>query len=195
MSNGNGYIYVTNWENFQHYKTRNPPWIKLYTNLVSDDDYLDLSLADRCLLTGIWMLTAKHGQGRVQSDWKRLLKRLSIPFGTRSTNPLPRLVDAGFITISAIRGDSTALAPSLQSTERDKSTPSSPSRTKKTERARTSAGTPDISEDENGQPLTRAERQAEARRALEQIQAHTIKDIEDAAPSTTPSIADDDELI
>jgi hypothetical protein len=152
MSNGSGYIYVKDWERFQHYSKRNPPWIKLYTILITDDDFMDLAVEDRMLLIGIWLLTSKAGNGTLQADSKRLLRRLSIPFGPRSKDPLPRLVDAGFITIRASKADSILPAPLSQSTEKPPSTDPSRTSKRKTERARTSAGTPRRSsndEDEN----------------------------------------------
>lgn len=53
------WITVPNWHRFQHYgMARRPPWIKNYTALLHDDDYLDLTLASRGLLHGIWLAYA-----------------------------------------------------------------------------------------------------------------------------------------
>ena len=32
----NGYFSVRNWDEFQHYKDRDPTWIKLYNRLLDD---------------------------------------------------------------------------------------------------------------------------------------------------------------
>jgi hypothetical protein len=65
---GDGYIYVRHWEEFQHYKDRNPAWIKSYTALLRDDDYYELSFHDRGLLHGLWLLAASCGNGRVSAS-------------------------------------------------------------------------------------------------------------------------------
>ena len=33
-----GWIVIPNWEKFQHYTDRNPPWVKLYTELNRRDE-------------------------------------------------------------------------------------------------------------------------------------------------------------
>lgn len=52
---------MKNWEQFQHYKKRNPPWIKLYTHLLDDYEYGALSDASKLLALSILMLAAKTG--------------------------------------------------------------------------------------------------------------------------------------
>lgn len=54
---------VRNWERFQHYKSKEapPPWIKLYTDTLTNYDFLKLAEADRYKLIGVWMLAAKTG--------------------------------------------------------------------------------------------------------------------------------------
>ena len=60
------WITPANWDRFQHYgHYRRPPWIKNYTSLLHKDDYLDLPLAARGLLHGIWLAYAdRDGQLR-----------------------------------------------------------------------------------------------------------------------------------
>ena len=55
------YFRVRNWEQFQHYKKRNPPWIKLYTHLLDDYEYGSLTDASKLLALSILMLAAKTG--------------------------------------------------------------------------------------------------------------------------------------
>jgi hypothetical protein len=62
-----GWIVIPNWHRFQHYgMARRPPWIKNYTALLRDNDYLDLTLAERGLLHGIWLAYADH-RGQLRS--------------------------------------------------------------------------------------------------------------------------------
>ena len=54
-------IDIVNWGKFQHYKDRRPPWIKNHASLLSDDAYLDLPLAARGVLHGLWLMRAERG--------------------------------------------------------------------------------------------------------------------------------------
>ena len=99
------WITVPNWERFQHYKDRNPTWIKLYTELNSRVEWLSLTWQQRGVLVTIWAEFARaHGTIRV-SDVSRLCHQ---PLRTRH---LEALADAGFIEIAASRPASTAASP------------------------------------------------------------------------------------
>jgi hypothetical protein len=91
------WIIVPNWDKFQHYKDRYPPWIKLYTELNSRDDWLSLSDSSRGLLALIWIEFARSsGQQRYSK----------LPSNDRQKNrrrTLERLRDAGFIDLSATK--------------------------------------------------------------------------------------------
>jgi hypothetical protein len=102
---GRGYIYVVDWERFQHYKDRRPPWIKLYVDLLSNDEWLALEPADKVLLQTIWMLTALHGHGRVIAVLSQLQAAANLPLSNRYQG-LERLKDAGFIEVRASKGAS-----------------------------------------------------------------------------------------
>lgn len=97
-----GYVYIENWEKFQHpdaVRSNNMPWLKMYTDLLGNDDWLELTPADRTLLQGLWMLTGRYGLGRVRADSGWLNAQLKIRKGS-----LERLKDAGFISILASKG-------------------------------------------------------------------------------------------
>jgi len=175
MASGTGYLYVRNWDQFQHYKKRNPPWIKLYVDLLHDDDYLALDPADRCLLQTVWMLSARHGNGRVRADQRALMAASNLSHGQRSRN-LERLIQAGFLELRA----SKALAPRYHQSTEDSGVPPLSS-VQRQRRASTSASTQHLSSSENGaqphagddpedKPLTKAE----ARRALAAIKAKAL---------------------
>jgi hypothetical protein len=90
-----GWVIVPRWEEFQHYSDRDPTWIKVYTRLVHDDDYLELSPTARALLHGIWALYAlTNGQLRASSVQGALRMRATSQHWIS-------LSDAGFIAISA----------------------------------------------------------------------------------------------
>ena len=115
-----GYIYVRNWDRFQHYKNRRPAWIKLYLDLFNDDEYLSLTPSDRCLLQACWMVAAESGNGRARADQSTLRVRSKSPKGS-----LKRLSDAGFITIRASKALAEVLAPEVEQ-EQEIEPPKSP---------------------------------------------------------------------
>jgi hypothetical protein len=67
---------VKNWESFQHYAKRNPPWIKLHRAIL--DDYVFCSLPDlsKGHLMMLW-LYASQNNGQIPHDPKFLEKKLS----------------------------------------------------------------------------------------------------------------------
>jgi hypothetical protein len=100
-----GYIYIPNWDTFQHYKDRRPAWIKNYLDLLDNDAYLELSVFDRGVLHAIWMLVARVGQGRCSASAAYLQRQCRTPAGHMQRS-LERLNQAGFIEVR----DSRALA-------------------------------------------------------------------------------------
>lgn len=63
------YISVRNWDQFQHYKDRDPPWIRLYHRLLDDYEYTSLPDAAKAHLMGIFMLAART-ENRIPNDPK-----------------------------------------------------------------------------------------------------------------------------
>ena len=56
-----GHFSVVNFERFQHYKDRNPPWIKLYNELLDDYEFGRLQDASKMHLIAIWLLASRTG--------------------------------------------------------------------------------------------------------------------------------------
>jgi len=89
------WVVVRNWDKFQHYKDREPLWIKLYLELRDSDEWSGLSWAQRGLLVSIWMeFGASRGVLRASSLSQRCRQK------TRK-DTLDSLVSAGFIQLSA----------------------------------------------------------------------------------------------
>ena len=55
-----GWIVIPNWDKFQHYRTRQPTWIKVYLELTSKDEWLSLSMSTRGLLLTCWLEYARR---------------------------------------------------------------------------------------------------------------------------------------
>lgn len=83
---------VRNWERFQHYKNRNPPWIKLHYEILTSKDWVTLSDASRVLAVAC-MLLASRNNGIVPND-PEYIKRVAY------LNTLPdftELIDCKFL--------------------------------------------------------------------------------------------------
>ncbi|WP_353144784.1 hypothetical protein [Paracoccus sp. (in: a-proteobacteria)] len=111
---------VRNWEQFQHYKDRNPPWIKLHFALLASEDWVTLDDASK-LLAVVCMLIASRNQGLVPNN-PAYLKRVAYLDKLPKLKPL---IDSGFLQIpqadaSAMQAqDSAAQADARPETETD----------------------------------------------------------------------------
>src|SRR5689334_8844097 len=117
------YIVIERWGDFQHYRDRNPLWIKTYTRLLDDDAYLDLTSPQRALLHGLWLAYGKtHGKVPESTAW------LSRYLGMRVTKAMiERLIRAGFISTVASRALAERYHAACLEIEKEKETPKSPS--------------------------------------------------------------------
>lgn len=87
---------VKNWQKFQHYKKRNPPWIKLHVQTLNDRDFMKLSCASRGLLMQLWIL-ASENEGQILCDLEEIRFRLRDE--SIKDDDLQRLIDKGFLRI------------------------------------------------------------------------------------------------
>ncbi|MDP2618601.1 MAG: hypothetical protein Q8P46_00250 [Hyphomicrobiales bacterium] len=97
---------VKNFERFQHYKDRAPPWIKLYNELLDDYEFSRLPDASKWHLIAIWLL-ASRSDNKIPFDPTWVARRINAD----SEVNLDALREAGFIVV-----DQT-----LQSMEQDAS--------------------------------------------------------------------------
>ena len=86
---------VKNWEEFQHYKNRKPPWIKLYTSLLNDYKFLQMTDAERYQLIAIWLL-ASCTENRIPCDATYIRGQIR----SRKPVPIEKFVSLGFLTVS-----------------------------------------------------------------------------------------------
>lgn len=63
-----GYLRVRNWERFQHYKDRNPIWVKFYVELLDDMQIRALPLPTRFLLDQLLLLAARQNNAIVKNS-------------------------------------------------------------------------------------------------------------------------------
>ena len=86
------YLRVRNFERLQHYKDRDPPWIKLYYCLLDDYAFTRLTDASKWHLVGIFLLASRCGN-RIAADTKWVSKKI----GARTVVDLAALEAAGYL--------------------------------------------------------------------------------------------------
>ncbi len=86
------YLEVVNWDRFQHYKDRRPPWIKMHAELLDDYEFGCLQDASKLHQVLIWLL-ASQCDNRIPDDPRWVQRRLNL---TGKVN-LQALVDSGFM--------------------------------------------------------------------------------------------------
>lgn len=84
-----------NWEAHQHYRTRNPPWIKLHKRLLDDFEFQALPLASRALAPMLWLMASESKDGAFDADPKLIAFRLRANAKEVETALTP-LIDSGF---------------------------------------------------------------------------------------------------
>lgn len=93
---------VKNWESFQHYKDRNPPWIKLHNHLLDNYEFECLPDNTKCHLLCIWMLASRTNNEMVYDNaW---IKR---KIGANSNVDLKSLELLGFIEVQSKEHDAS----------------------------------------------------------------------------------------
>jgi biotin operon repressor len=97
-----------NWASFQHYKDRNPPWIKLHKGLLNDRAYTRLPLASKALAPLLWLLASESKDGSFNADVEEIAFRLRMSEKEVSQGLSP-LIKAGFF-IEEVSSASNALA-------------------------------------------------------------------------------------
>jgi len=97
-----------NWDKFQHYKDRCPPWIKLHRDILNDRVFAGLPIASKALAPLLWLLASESKDGVFDASIEELAFRLHIANKDIESGLKP-LIDKGFF-IDA----STMLAPCLQ---------------------------------------------------------------------------------
>jgi hypothetical protein len=122
-----GWIVIPQWEYFQHRDAARvvvPTWIKLYTELASNDDFLGLSFHLRGVLISLWVEYALSRR-QLRGSPKLLNRRLGHTVKVRD---LEALRDAGFIAFSASKPASTDTSKhaSLEEKREEKNPPSIP---------------------------------------------------------------------
>jgi hypothetical protein len=113
-------IEVVNWDRFQHYKERTPPWIKLHRSLLDSRQWGALSGDASKLLAECWLVASESPDGSWEGDPEDLAFRLRRPCGVLLTL-LQEIAAQGLIKL-ARSGASAMLATCTPETETETET-------------------------------------------------------------------------
>jgi hypothetical protein len=89
-----------NWRDFQHYKDRNPPWIRLHRGLLDNFEFQCLPVASRALAPMLWLLASDSVDGEIDATAERLAFRLRMSVD-EVRDALKPLIDKGFFIVKA----------------------------------------------------------------------------------------------
>lgn len=92
-------IRIVNWAKFQHYKNRNPPWIRLYRSLLDNREWHALSGDASKLLAECWMLAGGYEHGVIPMSAQDLAWRLRRNDAAQVGRLLQELAVHGFVEL------------------------------------------------------------------------------------------------
>lgn len=93
------YYRIKNWERFQHYKDRNPPWIKLHRDLLASETWVSVDDASRVLAIAC-MLLAAATDNKIP-DNPRYVQRVAYLSALPDFGPL---IEVGFLEVLTEQG-------------------------------------------------------------------------------------------
>jgi hypothetical protein len=111
-----------NWEKFQHYKHRKPPWIRLHRALLDKYEFVRLPVASKALAPCIWLLASEYDKGRIPLSLDAVAFRVRMSREDFITALKP-LIDADFFETDEIAA-SAMLAAHKQSSSTETETES-----------------------------------------------------------------------
>ena len=107
-----------NWREFQHYTKRNPPWIKLYRNILDDMDFQTLDSSTQCLAIMLWLVASEQSNGVFDASPEKLSFRLRKPKDEIEAS-LPLLIEKGLF-IDASGPQAQCLIEAMPEKEKEK---------------------------------------------------------------------------
>lgn len=89
------YIHLRDFHLINHYKNRNPPWVKLYRDIFSTPEFVSLSVTDRLTYLGL-LAVAPDCDNNIPNDAGWISRRLLMPKGSRIN--LAALLESRLVT-------------------------------------------------------------------------------------------------
>lgn len=94
------FLRIKNWHEFQHYRNRRPPWIKLHRQILDNYEFYRLQDASRALLPCLWLIASEYDSGEIPLDTAMLAFRLHTG-QQKLESCLNELRDKGFIDFAS----------------------------------------------------------------------------------------------
>lgn len=112
-----------NWREFQHYKDRNPPWIRLHKHLLDNFEFQRLPVASRALAPMLWLLASDSLDGSIDASPAKLAFRLRMS-EKDVIDALKPLIDNGFFAADDVCSEvlATCLHGAVPETETETET-------------------------------------------------------------------------
>ena len=98
------FLVPKNWSNFQHYKDRNPTWIKLHRSCLNDPSFLRLDVYGRSLCPMLWLLASSYNEGFIPYVPEDIAFMLRIP-DDDCIKGIKGLLERGLFTLAEIEED------------------------------------------------------------------------------------------
>lgn len=83
------------WAEFQHYKDRNPPWIRLHKKLLDNFEFHSLPVASKALAPMLWLLASESVDGLIDMPVDKIAFRLRMD-SEDVLDALKPLIENGF---------------------------------------------------------------------------------------------------
>lgn len=109
---------IKNWAEYQHYKDRNPPWVKLHWNLLTSMDWMVLDDASRVLAVACMLVASRNG-GQIRADLEGL-KYLEKVAHLNTPPDLTPLIECGFLASKAQAKSKRRDSPKKRREEKEK---------------------------------------------------------------------------
>lgn len=94
-----------NWEKFQHYKHRSPPWIKLHRDILDDFDWWSLPIASRAIAPCLWLLASCEEDGEFDATPEKLAFRFRMTEKDIQLAIKPLIENGYFVHASEVLAD------------------------------------------------------------------------------------------
>src|ERR1700677_1548574 len=94
-------IRIKNWHEFQHYRDRTPPCIKLHRSILDAYDYHCLSDASKALAPCLWLLASEYPFGEIPLELPMIGFRFHMT-PEKVQKCLQELKDKGFVEYASI---------------------------------------------------------------------------------------------
>ncbi len=106
------FLAVKNWERFQHYKDRDPPWVKLYRDLLTTESWVLGTDLSRVVQVASTLLAARYSN-QIPYRFDLLKEVMHIKCSEKDfTRAIDYLISADFIEIQEVTKETKVVAQS-----------------------------------------------------------------------------------